>query len=562
MQHSIDQALKLHQSGQLDQALEAYLALFQHHPWPDVAGLIGIIYAQKQQYKLAISYFTKELKQNPNSIATLNNCAKAHYYLKQNEDAHRLMKQSLLIQHHQPSGHVLMAKLLGESNPEMALGHLSTALQQDPSRNDAFLLRAQHYIHRQEWDKAKKDLHRAHDCDPKDIPTLKQLGQFHMSQNCFDQAIQVFEQVSSMIDDADVEHWLGTLYLRQDNEEKALESFRNCLLLNPKHPELHHNLAGFFLTRDNHHEAIKHWMSHLECHPKDAETYFNIGVAYSYLNQFQNAHHYLAEALSIDPKMLSAHINLAAVYLQNQNIKQAIIHYQEALNIKQDQPDIQYILSALKGQPTKPSDQVPEQYTKQLFNRYAHYYDHHLLKVLDYQVPKQLNGLLTEYAPKDANIIDVGCGTGINGSYIKPFAAKLIGIDLAPNMIEYAEKTKLYDELHVNNILTFKSDEPFNVAILADVLPYVGDLSPLFQQLNQLLKTHGIVIFTAEKSLKRPWQRNQHARCQHHEDYITSTLQENHFNILEQSTINLRKQMNDTVKGWLFCAQKANHSLS
>ena len=551
-----EQALSKHQKGLLDEALNDYHAIYDLQPWSDLAGLIGIIHAQKKEYALAIPFFEHAHDANTNDLGALNNLAKCYFYLGKQEEAKSKQHQSLLIQPNQPAGHVLMARLHLDQDTDVAMGHLSIAINQDPNRNDAYLLRAQQYIKQQQYTLAERDLKRALSCQPKDIPTLKQYGQYMMEQNKIREAIDLFTQVTQQHDDADCHHWLGTLYLKNNQEEKALESFRNCLLINPKHPELHHNLASYFLTQDNHPEAIKHWMTHLDIHPKDAETYFNIGVAYSYLNQFQNAHHYLSEALQLAPKMLSAHINLAAVYLQNQHIAQAITHYQQALDLKPDQPDIQYILNALKQKPTQPNEQVPAAYTIQLFDRYAHYYDHHLLKVLDYQVPTQLVAYLTEYAPNQASMIDIGCGTGINAEHLKPFANRLVGIDISSNMIDYARKKKLYDDLHIGNCLELTLDETFDIAILADVLPYIGNLKPLFNQLHQLLNKQGIVLFSAEKSNQTPWQRNQHARCQHHINYIQQCLTESGFTTLEHQAMNLRKQMNKPVEGWLFCVQK------
>ena len=43
-------------------------------------------------------------------------------------------------------------------------------------------------------------------------------------------------------------------------------------------------------------------------------------------------------------------------------------------------------------------------------------------------------------------IVDLGCGTGLTGAAFKPYAKRLVGIDLSPKMIEVADQVKAINE--------------------------------------------------------------------------------------------------------------------
>ena len=45
------------------------------------------------------------------------------------------------------------------------------------------------------------------------------------------------------------------------------------------------------------------------------------------------------------------------------------------------------------------------------------------------------------------NILDVGCGTGLCGALLSPYARRLVGVDLSDRMLDQARERNIYDEL-------------------------------------------------------------------------------------------------------------------
>lgn len=51
------------------------------------------------------------------------------------------------------------------------------------------------------------------------------------------------------------------------------------------------------------------------------------------------------------------------------------------------------------------------------------------------------------YLNQSLDILDLGCGTGLVGSWFKDYARKLVGVDVSPTMLDMATKKGCYHEL-------------------------------------------------------------------------------------------------------------------
>ena len=85
---------------------------------------------------------------------------------------------------------------------------------------------------------------------------------------------------------------------------------------------------------------------------------------------------------------------------------------------------------------------------------------------------------------KEQPWVDLGCGTGGAGAWLKDYARSLTGVDLSENMIALARKKLLYQDLHVQSLNEYlqTSVKTFDLVVASDVLSYVGALESTFQQ--------------------------------------------------------------------------------
>jgi predicted TPR repeat methyltransferase len=106
----------------------------------------------------------------------------------------------------------------------------------------------------------------------------------------------------------------------------------------------------------------------------------------------------------------------------------------------------------------------------------------------------------TSFMNGSLDILDIGCGTGIAGAWMKDYARTLVGVDLSDEMVKVAAKKQLYQELHVQPLNDYLAvcNKTFDLVVAADVLSYVGDLSTTFNQVAKVLRPGGHFAFTAE----------------------------------------------------------------
>lgn len=57
------------------------------------------------------------------------------------------------------------------------------------------------------------------------------------------------------------------------------------------------------------------------------------------------------------------------------------------------------------------------------------------------------NGDVLSYLNGSLDILDLGCGTGLIGSWFKDYANKIVGVDISPTMLDMATKKGCYHEL-------------------------------------------------------------------------------------------------------------------
>jgi predicted TPR repeat methyltransferase len=192
--------------------------------------------------------------------------------------------------------------------------------------------------------------------------------------------------------------------------------------------------------------------------------------------------------------------------------------------ISPDDPEPAFALQAASGDST--IARAPGAYIVSHFDSFADSFDQKLVGELNYRVPDTLADFVRTHLDPAARlrVLDLGCGTGLSGVPLKPFAARLIGVDLAPRMIEKARARRIYDELVTAEILDYlaMSGEPFDLIVAADLVIYFGDLVPLLQQALRALRPGGLLALSAELCAGSGWSLLPSGRFAHSEPYLRS----------------------------------------
>lgn len=199
-------------------------------------------------------------------------------------------------------------------------------------------------------------------------------------------------------------------------------------------------------------------------------------------------------------------------------------------------------------------------YVRHLFDQFAADYDTRMCGRLGYAAPGILRELAGFLIDRDArfDILDLGCGTGLSGLAFKPIARSLVGIDLSPKMLAKARGLKIYDTLLEGDVESPKLDRLFDIAVAADVLVYLGDLTKLFAVVRAQLRAGGLWLFTTEKSDTEDFGWGEKRRFRHSEAYLRSLAERHDFDVVSLVECVTRYEAGVPVASWA-AALRARH---
>lgn len=206
------------------------------------------------------------------------------------------------------------------------------------------------------------------------------------------------------------------------------------------------------------------------------------------------------------------------------HIPAAIAVGAKRLELWPEDPAMAYLLAAVKGEGGP--DRSPPEYVARHFDEFAERFDAKLVGTLGYDVPRKLVSLLQTAleAGRLHDAADVGCGTGLCGPLLRPFARELTGVDLSPKMLAQAARSGLYHHLVCEEMTAFLHRCPgrFDLLMAADVLIYVGDLAAFLAAAAGALRPGGLLAFSTESATGQGYLLGPSGRFAHAGAYIRS----------------------------------------
>lgn len=239
--------------------------------------------------------------------------------------------------------------------------------------------------------------------------------------------------------------------------------------------------------------------------------------------------------------------------IAEENLKDAVKHSRGGAG------NAEYLLSALR--PENGLKPIPKNFVADLFDEYADSFDEHLVDTLKYDAPSKLMGLLNPSSNGEFELLDMGCGTGLMGRLLKPYAKKIIGIDLSKEMLARAKLTGAYDELFAEDIFEFlnKCSDQFDLVVAADVFIYIGELSNIFMALSRIVKVGGLFCFSVEKNVTGEFSLSPKTlRYSHAKGYIEMLASLYHFKIERFLEGPIRQEKYIDVEGYYFLLKKSD----
>ncbi len=359
-------------------------------------------------------------------------------------------------------------------------------------------------------------------------------------------------------DDIDANYLLGALYAERGDLDRALRYSERAASLAPRSPYIQNNLGNIHRLRGDLEQAQVCFERAIEFDPSLAEVYNNLGVLWKRLGDVSRAADYYREAIDRQPIFPQAQFNLGKALWDSGQRDLAVASFERVLEldpqhaqaldalgtyylesgdadrareflnrclalVPQDPFGIRLKLAYLNGD--VPPASVPAEWVRQTYETKAHTWDADAARAdHEFLGPKHVGEAFARlFNGQDVlNIIDLGCGTGACGSFLRPHAKRLTGVDLSDAMLAVARTKNLYDELALADAISFlnSSTEIANVIVASGVVIFFGDLSQLFAAVMRALKPGGVFIFSAYQSDSGDYAVRANFHFAHSEDYL------------------------------------------
>lgn len=349
---------------------------------------------------------------------------------------------------------------------------------------------------------------------------------------------------------------LGMLLFEQHRFEEALQCYLIGLAVNGESVDLLYNTGICFKKLNRPGEAIDSYRKAVALAPNDIECRYNLAGCYRSCGREPEALRSYLEILDLDPGHLPSLNNAAYLFHKRGETDMARKLYRRILESDPDHAAADHMLAALSG---LERGAAPESYVRDVFDQFADHYENSLRNDLGYRLPEQLVDFYRSMHLEQgiARLLDLGCGTGLVGERFASFCRFMTGVDLSEKMVDAAREKNLYDSLHVSEIVSFleyNQQPAYDLMISADVLPYLGDLAPVFSAARRCAAAGAHYLFSVEhdgSETDRP-QLLKSGRFSHSPRYIESTAEAAGWHLRARCMVDLRKERGGWVKGCIY----------
>ena len=403
----------------------------------------------------------------------------------------------------------------------------------------------------------------------------------------FSDAESVYGRILELVPDhPDVLHFSGVLAHQQGKSDEAIALIQRSLAIVPDRADCYSNLGNIFQARGRLEEGIAAYQRAIELDPAHANAYSNLGVLQRAQGSLTEAEAAYRHAIRLNPEHIDAYTNLGILLAAQNRLPEAIACYCKVITLRPTHPDARRLLAMahttvgeidkardifaewLREEPGNPiaqhmlsacsGEQVPARasdgYVEAVFDNFAASFDSKLAR-LSYRAPALVAAMVTELPIEPArsfDVLDAGCGTGLCGPLLAPYARRMVGVDLSARMLDQARERNVYDALVKGELTEYLTDSvgAFDLIVSADTLVYFGPLDTVVRAAAAALRPGGRLIFTVEEWVDGAgeFRLNPHGRYTHTRRYVEQLLVDAHLR-LEIATAHLRTEGGVPVAG-------------
>jgi tetratricopeptide (TPR) repeat protein len=219
---------------------------------------------------------------------------------------------------------------------ELALPFLSVGYALEFGRN--YLSYGALFFQRGYLDQAEASFRRALRDDPSSAEALYGIGSVYLNQNknaaareSFERAVKLPANYPDTLPDA----WnnLGVIATREERANDSVQCFQEALRLNPHHLLSLDNLGNAYRLQKRWDDARKVLERALNVAPQDAEANYSLGMVFAQTDDTAKAYEYLERALKARPDYPEALNNLGVLYLVTQRRDDAVKSFEQCIRV-------------------------------------------------------------------------------------------------------------------------------------------------------------------------------------------------------------------------------------
>ena len=553
----LQSATACHQQGKLHEAERSYRAVLQIDQSNfDCLQNLGLLLAQQGRFDEAAGLLRAAIRQDPLSAEAHNNLGNVLAITKRHDEAVASYRSAIALNGDQAQAHGNLGNvlaLLGRYDQAVASYRNAIALKPDYAEACNNIGYALTRLGKAE--EAMAHYARALAISPDYAEPHVNLGDLLKELGRLDEAVPHYRQALAISPRLSQAHLaLGNALRKQGRGPEARACFERVLALRPDHAEAHCNLGIVLSEQREFAAAIGCFQRALRLQRELAEAWLGLGNVFQQAGRFDEA----LAAYDHAPALAEAWLGRALALQRLNRPAEATVAYRRALAEGGDAEVILYNLASI-GAEAAPAT-TPRRIVTKTYDQHADHYDQRHAGALRYQTPDLLFDALTRFvSPRNCDVLDLGCGTGLLGMRIRALARTLAGVDLSPNMLAVARQRRIYDSLTCGDLVEFLEAQAgnFDLAVAADVFVYIGDLSRVFRGVRGALKNGGVFGFSLEAGETQDYVLRPNLRYAHSLAYIRK-LSEDHGFVLEMIESKVTRRENDAdVVGYLAVMRRA-----
>lgn len=595
-------AMALHEAGRLDEAENAYRRLLETAPEnSDLLHLVGMIAAQKGAYDAAVPYLYKAVKAVPDAVPyrfTLACALQSAGHLNEALENYReiLKRDPSLPDTYNNMGNIFLQKgdaleaerhfqKALEKNPsyapsfinlgamkrnsndfDAALSFFDKAIAAAPEMADGYAQKALLLRENGRLDEALACYDKALAIEPENAVVLNGRGVALEAAGRLDEALACYDRVIALAPRfADAYNNRANVYVRLKRKWDAEDDFKTAVKIDPKYAQAYNNLGALLFAQERYEESLECYRKAFLINKNQPEAMNNLAMAVKASGDLREAVALLFNALVAAPSLKTVQNNLAAALYElyaHENEKKDAVALVEKWAAKYPEHAVaRHLLASLTGRAGQAQDTA---YVTELFDAFADSFDD-TLQSINYRVPEMMRAAFEKKfgGQKAPSVLDAGCGTGLCGAKIRPYAAFLTGIDLSEKMIAAAKEKDVYDSLRAADVVAFMNENPaaFDAVCLGDVACYFPDLTPVLAAVKKTLKNGGTLFMTVETtSEKKDCVLNPSGRYAHNAEILRQKASSAGFGKIDSSPAVLRSEDGKDVDGAFFIVENQDNA--